>query len=458
MVERAARLYKQCLERLHQFLFPEHASIAGAERLSVGQIRQMYATLGQADRLIKLTGLAFLVLLAWAAIAQVPQSAIGESKVIPSQKLQIVQAVDGGVITDIEVHEGELVKAGQTLIQIDTTRFDSSVREKEAIEASLTLREARLMALLNHTEMKVSEDMKNHYPDLYAQETKLLNSKLQEWNALTEINEQQLTQKQQELEEAESRARAAASAQRLAEQELNSMKPLLKSGAVSPVEVFRIEKDVASAKGDFQAASAQSARLKSAISEAREKIKETRLKLENQARLDLADTKGKLESLAQNQIELSDRVKQATLKAPVDGLIQRILYNTRGAVVPAGKEIVEIVPVDEQLVFETRINPKDIAFIRPGQKATIRVTAYDSSIFGAIHGKVANISADSLTDDYGKPYYAVKVTAPRIGMNPNIKLIPGMVANVSIETQQRSVLSYLTKPILRASATMFTER
>lgn len=458
MLERVLKIHRVLSRKLHQFLYPEPVLIAGSSHLSISQIRELHSSQGRADRLVKLTLLAFLVLLVWAALAQVPQSAIGESKVIPSQKLQIVQAVDGGVITDIEVHEGQLVKAGQTLIQIDTTRFSSNVHEKEAIEASLTMREAQLMALLNHSEMKVPEDMKSKYPDLYAQETKLLNSKLQEWNSMTEINEQQLTQKQQELAEAESRARAAASAQSLAEQELASMRPLLKSGAVSPVEVLRIDKDVASAKGDYQAASAQSARLKSAISEAREKIKETRLKLENQARSELADTKGKLESLAQNQIELSDRVKHATLKAPVDGLIQRILYNTKGAVVPAGKEVVEIVPIDEQLVFETRISPKDIAFIRPGQKATIRVSAYDSSIFGAIHGEVSNISADSLTDDYGKPYYAVKVTAPRVGTNPQIKLIPGMVANVSIETQERSVLSYLTKPILRASPKIFTER
>ncbi|HEX5484704.1 MAG TPA: HlyD family type I secretion periplasmic adaptor subunit [Limnobacter sp.] len=458
MLDHAQNGLTQLSRLVRQFLFPDHTALQGSEHLSIGQIREIYKAQGKADRLIKIAGLTFLVLLVWAAVAQVPQSAIGESKVIPSQKLQIVQAVDGGVITAIQVHEGDLVKAGQTLVQIDTTRFNSSVREKEAIEASLTLREARLIALLNHTDMKVPEDMKSQYPDLYAQETKLLNSKLQEWNALNEINEQQLTQKQQEMEEAESRARAAASAQRLADQELSSMRPLLKSGAVSPVEILRIEKDVASAKGDFQAATAQSARLRAAITEAREKIKETRLKLENQARADLAETKGKLKSLAQNQIELSDRVKQATLRAPVDGLIQRILYNTRGAVVPAGKEIVEIVPVDEQLVFETRIKPKDIAFIRPGQKATIRVTAYDSSIFGAIHGKVESISADSLSDDYGKPYYAVKVTAPRTGMNPAIKLIPGMVADVNIETQQRSVLSYLTQPILRASSKMFTEK
>jgi adhesin transport system membrane fusion protein len=426
--------------------------------LSIEQVRDLSVQRIHSTRLVRLCCLTFLVLIVWAAVASVPQSAHGEARVVPSQRLQVVQAVDGGIITEIFVKEGQQVKAGQTLIQIDTTRFNSSVREKEAIEGSLKLREARLLALLNNTSMKVPKELQEAYPEQYSQEMKLLNNKMLEWGAMTQINEQQLRQRQQELEEAQSRARAAKSAQEIAQKELNSMRPLLKTGAVSPVEILRIEKDVSSAQGDYQASSAQSSRLGAAISEAREKIKETRFKLENEARTELSDVKGKLASLAQNQIELSDRVNQATLKAPVTGLIQRILYNTKGAVVPAGKEVVEIVPIDEQLVFETKINPRDIAFIRPGQKATIRVTAYDYATYGALNGTVESISADSLLDEYSKPYYAIKVIASRQTVDQRIKLLPGMVADVSIETEQRSVLSYLSKPILRAKASAFTER
>ena len=236
------------------------------------------------------------------------------------------------------------------------------------------------------------------------------------------------------------------------------MRPLLKSGAVSPVEVMRLERDVAKAKGDFQGASAQTNRLYSAIREARQKIEETRLKQINEARTELSEVKARLASLEQNQIELSDRVNQATLRTPVDGLVQRVLYNTLGAVVPAGKEVIEIVPVDEQLVFETRINPKDIAFIRPAQRANVRVTAYDYSMYGALEGTVESISADSLIDEFGRPYFSVKVTVPRLEVNEKVRLMPGMVANVSIETEERTVLSYLTKPVLRGSIETFTER
>lgn len=409
-------------------------------------------------RLVHCCAFTLLVLLAWSAIATVPQAAHGEARVVPSQRLQVIQAVDGGVITEVMVREGQQVKAGDVLVQIDITRFSSSLKEKEAIDASFQFREARLLAQLNNSNMNLPEAVLKRHPDLFLQESKLLQSKLQEWSAQTQIYEQQLDQRQRELDEARSTAVAAKRNLEISEQELSSMRPLLKSGAVSPVEVLRIERDVAKARGEFEGANAQTSRLQSAIREARQKIEEIRLKQINEARTELAEVKARLASLEQNQIELSDRVNQATLKTPVDGLVQRILYNTRGAVVPAGKEVIEIVPADEQLVFETRINPKDVAFIRPSQRATIRVTAYDYTIYGALTGQVDSISADSLLDEFGRPYFSVKVTVPRTEVNEKVRLMPGMVANVSIETEQRTVLSYLTKPILRGTAQAFTEQ
>lgn len=409
-------------------------------------------------RLVHVCSFTLLALLAWSAVATVPQAAHGEARVVPSQRLQVIQAVDGGVINQVYVREGQLVKAGDKLVQIDITRFSSSLREKEAMDASFQFREARLLAQLNNTALNMPEPLVKQYPDLFLQESKLLQSKLQEWAAQTQIYEQQLDQRQRELDEAQSNATAAKRNLEISEQELASMRPLLKSGAVSPVEVLRLERDVAKARGDFQGASAQTNRLYSAIREARQKIEEIRFKQINEARTELSEVKARLASLEQNQIELSDRVNQATLRTPVDGLVQRVLYNTLGAVVPAGKEVIEIVPIDEQLVFETRINPKDIAFIRPAQRASVRVTAYDYSMYGALEGTVDSISADSLIDEFGRPYFSVKVTVPRLQVDEEVRLMPGMVANVSIETEERTVLSYLTKPVLRGSIETFTER
>lgn len=409
-------------------------------------------------RLVHCCAFTLLALLTWSAIATVPQAAHGEARVVPSQRLQVIQAVDGGVINQVFVREGQLVKAGDKLVQIDITRFSSSLKEKEAIDASFQFREARLLAQLSNSTLKLPESVMKQYPEMYLQESRLLQSKLQEWSAQTQIFEQQLDQRQRELDEAQSNAAAAKRSLESSKQELASMRPLLKSGAVSPIEILRLERDESKARGDFEAASAQTNRLYSAIREAKQKIEETRFRQINEARIELSEVKARLASLEQNQIELSDRVNQATLKTPVDGLVQRILYNTRGAVVPAGKEVIEIVPIDEQLVFETRINPKDIAFIRPKQKANVRVTAYEYSIYGALAGTVESISADSLIDEFGRPYFSVKVTVPRLEVDEKIRLMPGMVADVNIETEDRTVLSYLTKPIVRGSIQAFTEQ
>ena len=440
------------------FLGQTQEKFVGDASLSLDQARSMAQHIQLTRALVRVASACLIALLVWAAFASVPQAALGEARVVPSQRLQVIQAVDGGVITQVFVREGQQVKAGQTLLQIDTTRFSSSLKEKEALEASLQLKEARLLAQLNKASFKVPEALIKAFPELYSQETKLLDSKMREWGAQVEIYEQQLSQRHRELEEAQSRANAARQNLISSQQELESTRPLLKGGAVSSVEVLRVERDVIKAKGDYEGSTAQSSRLQSAVSEARQKISETRLKQENEARSELAEVKAKLASLEQNQVELSDRVNQATLKTPVDGLVQRVLYSTKGAVVPAGREVIEIVPLDEHLVFETRINPKDVAFIRPEQKANIRVTAYDYSIYGALHGTVDNVSADSLTDEAGRPYFVVKVTVPRTSVNQTIRLMPGMVANVSIETDERTVLSYLLKPILRGTVEVFTEQ
>lgn len=426
--------------------------------LDILETRELEARNRQALLLCQLTLGTLVLILVWACFAIVPQAAHGTARVIPSQRLQVVQTVDGGIITQVLVAEGDTVKAGQTLLQIDTTRFNSNLNEKAAVEASLTLRQARLRAQLDNKPFEAPNELLVQFPELYKQENQLLDNKRREWAALAQISEEQLMQRQKELEEAQSLARASKQSYELLNQELSQTRPLLKSGAISPVELMRVERDVGKAEGDFKAAQSQISRLNSAILEARQKIKEIRFKLENETRQELSEVQGKLASLSQNKLELSDRVAQATIKAPVSGLVQRILYNTKGAVVPAGREIIEIVPSDEQLVFDTRINPRDIAFVRADQSATIRVSAYDYTVFGALTGKVESISADSLADEFGNPYYSVKVISSREGMNPKIKLIPGMVADISIQTEQRRVITYLTKPILRGLYESFTER
>jgi adhesin transport system membrane fusion protein len=240
--------------------------------------------------------------------------------------------------------------------------------------------------------------------------------------------------------------------------ELGATRPMVATGAVSEVEVLRLEREVARLRGDRDQAAAQISRVQSAIHEATRKIEEVQLTSRNQMSAELSDAMSKLSSLSQSGVALEDKVKRADIKSPVRGTIKRLLVNTMGAVVQPGKEVVEVVPLDDALILEAQIAPKDIAFLRPGQKAMVKFTAYDFSIYGGLEADVVNIGADSVIDEKGNAFYHVRVRTHKPSLGPNLPIIPGMVAQVDILTGKKTVLSYLLKPVLRAKANAMTER
>jgi adhesin transport system membrane fusion protein len=198
--------------------------------------------------------------------------------------------------------------------------------------------------------------------------------------------------------------------------------------------------------------------LQAAINEAQQKIQEVELEFKNQARNELSEIQGKINSLGEGSIALSDKVKQADIKSPVNGTVKRLMYNTVGGVVQPGKDIVELVPLEDALLLEARVLPKDIAFLHPGQKANVKLTAYDFTIYGGLEGKLEHISADSVIDEKGNAFYVVRVRTTRPDFGANLPIIPGMTAEVDIMTGQKTILSYLLKPVLRAKQYALTER
>jgi len=244
----------------------------------------------------------------------------------------------------------------------------------------------------------------------------------------------------------------------LGQQELTKTRPLLASGAVSEVEILRLERDISRSRGESEQASAQIARVQASIGEAQRKAQETEIQFRNDARKDLADTLGKLNALNEGAVALTDKVDKSQVRSPVRGRVQRLLANTVGGVVTPGKDIVEIVPLDDELVLEARIAPKDIAFIRPDQDALVKFTAYDFSIYGGLDAKVENISPDTVVDEKGNAFYSVRVRTTRTNFSEKMPIIPGMTAEVDILTGKKTVLSYLLKPVLKAKAYALRER
>ncbi len=412
----------------------------------------------RARQLLRLAAGALLLLLIWAAFASIDEVTRGEARVVPTSQLQIVQSVDGGVVTELLVKEGQTVEAGQMLLKIDPTRFVSNMLESRSSQLAMQAKVLRLQALTRGTSFNPPAELTREVPDVVAQETRLYESRRAEINAQISIAQNQLSQRQQELNEVRARRDQAERGLELMTKELNATRPMIASGAVSEVEVFRLEREVARLRGDREQSTAQISRVQSAILEATRKIEEVQLTSRNQMSAELSETMSKLSSLSQGGLALQDKVKHADIKSPMRGIVKRLLVNTVGAVVQPGKEVVEVVPLDDALILEVQITPKDIGFLRPGQEATVKFTAYDFSIYGALTADVIQIGADSVLDEKGNAFYHIRVRTRKSSLGPGLPVIPGMVAQVDILTGKKTILSYLLKPVLRAKANAMTER
>jgi adhesin transport system membrane fusion protein len=273
------------------------------------------------------------------------------------------------------------------------------------------------------------------------------------------IAQQQLAQRQEELMEMRAKREQASKAYDLTSKELSYTKPLIAQGAVSEVELLRLERDAGRFLGEREIASAQIAKTQSAIAEASRKIQEIKLNARSEARKDLAETLGRLNVSSAGGVGLADKVEKSALRSPVKGAVKRLLVNTVGGVVQPGKDVVEVVPSEESLLLDARVLAKDIGFLRAGQhRAVVKFTAYDYSIYGGLDARVEMIGADSVTDEHGNTFYMVRVRTEKSQLGRGLPVIPGMIAEVDILTGQKTVLSYLLKPVIKAKQAAFSER
>lgn len=409
-------------------------------------------------RIARIAVFVIIALIVWAAFARVDEVTRGDGRVVPSRQLQVLQSLDGGVVEQILVHEGDKVEAGQVLLMIDPTRANSAVADSAAQGIALEARVARLRALAQGTSFLPPTPANDQERAIIDGEKRLYDSRVTELQTQVQIVHQQLSQHEQELAEMQAKRTAAQRALDLSTQELNQTRPLLATGAVSEVDILRLERDLTKNKGDVDQAAAQIGRVQASIRESTRKIQETELAFRNEAGRELAEAAGKLNALNQGQLGLADKVDKAQVKSPVRGRVQRLLANTVGGVVQPGKDIVEIVPLDDSLVLDARVQPRDIAFIHPNQKANVKFTAYDFSIYGGLEATVENISPDTVIDEKGNAYYVVRVRTHLSSFNEKLPIIPGMTAEVDILTGQKTVLSYLLKPVLKVKSYALRER
>ena len=402
--------------------------------------------------------LAIVLFVVWAALVQVDEITRGDAKVIPARQLQVLQSLDGGIVSQILVKEGDMVTEGQVLLQVDSTRFESTVRENRSQYLSLLAKAARLRAIGENKPFVPPPEAVTGDPQTVAEERRLYETATSELQTQLTIARQQLAQRSQELNEAGTKKRQAAQSYESTARELAVTKPLLASGAVSEVELLRLQRDVDRYKAEGDIAGAQIARVQASIAESTRKVQEVELTYRNTASKEYSETMARLNSLLQSGTGLADRVKQSALRSPVKGTIKRLLVNTVGGVVQPGRDVVEIVPLEGRLLLEAKVAPRDIAFLKPGQRAIVKFTAYDFSVYGGLNASLEHIGADSVTDERGNVFYTVRVATDQATLAGNLPIIPGMVAEIDIITGKKTILSYLLKPVLRAKSAAMTER
>lgn len=408
--------------------------------------------------LLRIAAVVLVLLVAWASVAEVDEVTRGEARVVPSSQVQVIQSVDGGVVDEILVRVGQVVEPGELLLRVNTTRFGADLGESRVSQAALRVRALRLEALIQNRSFDPPAELVREVPEIVAQERSLFNSRRAELSAQLSIAQSQLTQRQQELNEATARRSQAEQGLQLTQRELQATRPMVATGAVSEVEVLRLEREVAHLRGDLEQTTAQMSRVRAAINEAQRRIDEVQLSARNQMGAELSETMGRLSALTEGDRALADKVDKAEIRSPVRGTVNRLLINTVGGVVQPGREVVEIVPLDDALILEAQITPKDIAFLRPGLEAIVKFTAYDFAIFGGLKADVETIAADSVVDDKGNAFFIVRLRTRETSLGEGLPIIPGMVAQVDILTGKKTVLDYLLKPVLRAKANALSER
>ncbi|HMI74362.1 MAG TPA: HlyD family type I secretion periplasmic adaptor subunit [Steroidobacteraceae bacterium] len=409
---------------------------------------------------------AFLVIgVIWASLAIVDEVTVAEGKVIPSSQVQIVQNLEGGIVSEILVKVGQVVQKDQAIMRIDDTRFTASSHEGRAKDQALIARICRLLAEANNTSFVAPAQLQKDNPQLLAEEKSLFESRQRELQANIAVLNRQAEQRRQEFTEKQSRETQVQQSYNLVAQELAMTRPLVPQGAASEVDVLRLERQANDLKGELTAARLAQPRLEAAYREVRQKIEEATAHFRADAMKDLNLARAEQTALSAANTALEDRVSRTLVRAPLDGIVKRIKVNTVGGVVQPGSDLLEIVPLDDTLLIEARVRPSDIAFLHPGQEAMVKLSAYDFSIYGGFPATLEHISADTIMPERPgekqESYYQIRVRTRQnhpSGKAEAVTILPGMVATVDIKTGQKTILHYLMKPIIKTKETAFRER
>lgn len=404
----------------------------------------------------------FIIFVVWANIATLDEVTRGEGKIIPSSEVQVIQNLEGGIVEEFLARTGDEVTAGQIIMRLRSIDAASSLGANQQKYLGLLAAVSRLKAEADGAATpEFPQEVITGAPQSVTEELEAFRANRQSLASQTQIFEQQLIQREQEIREIETKAADIRGVIRLARQERDMIAPLVERGSAPKMELLQLERSLKERESELNSVTAALPRSQAAVAEAKAKIDEVTNTARAQAQTELSAKLAEMNAIRETLGSLEDRKTRTEIRSPVNGTIKDIKVTTVGGVIKPGEDVVEIVPKDDQLLVEANIRPGDIAFLHPQQEAMIKITAYDFSIYGGLKGELIDISADTITNEKGESFYRVRLRTFENDLKRKgevLPIIPGMVASVDILTGKKTVMQYILKPFVKTLNNAMNER
>ena len=407
-----------------------------------------------------IAGLFFWMLL-WAAFSQVDERVRGMGQVMPSSDVQVIQSLEGGILSEILVTEGALVKKDQVLLRIADVQFAAEGRSIEAQMMGLQAKRARLQAEASGQPFVMDPGITEKYPDVAANEEKLYRSRQSELGTALSIINDEVREAAANLSEVKASIARLSKSKGFLEHELEIARKLVEKKAMPEIEQLKRERELNETAGSLDGAYQSRQSLEARLSAAKQKEEERRGAFKSQALGELNDVESRIAGIKGSLTSLTDKVSRAELKSPVEGVVQKLYVRTIGGVIQPAQKLVEIVPIADDLMIRAKVAPADVAFLKIGQDVKVKITAYDPQIYGAFHGKLERIGANTVEDQKGNVFFEIDVRTDKNYLGTEeapLRIFSGMVAETEVITGKRTILSYLLKPVLRTKDRAFTEK
>lgn len=412
--------------------------------------------------LLAAVALFFMLFIIWANFASLDEVTRGDGRIVPSSEVQALQSLEGGLVEQILVREGEEVEAGQPLVRLRDIQATADLGANRQRYLGLLAKTQRLRAEAEGLEApEFSVEVMQGVPENVQEELDAFRANRGSMLNQTQVLDQQLMQREQEVTSLRRRISDLRQILSLSQEERDMIAPLVERGSAPRVELLQLERGIQERQAELNSTQGSLNQAESAVSEARARLEELKSGARAQARAELSATTIEMNTIRESLAALEDRRTRTEIRSPVNGFVQEIKTKTIGGVIQPGADVIDIVPKDDQLIVEARIRPADIAFLHPGQQAVVKITAYDYSIYGGLNGELVDISADTITDEQGETFYRVRIRTHEAELRRRgevLPIIPGMVTSVDIMTGKKTVMEYILKPLIKTVSTAMRER